>query len=106
MAKTIYLLHHDANESCENNFINEILGAYDTKKGAQNALEQIKNDVDNKTSHYFKDREYGWIAPKLLEDADMSFLGFLNSLVYQWKQMESGVVCFSKFYITECNLYN
>lgn len=105
MNNKVYIVEHCANESCCCDFIHEILGVYDTLELANERIEHIKECVSNKTSPYFKDKEYGWIAPTLEADGEESALGVLRLLTYQWENCESGAKCYTKFYIKEHDLH-
>lgn len=101
----VYIVEHCSNESCKCDFIHETLGVYETLELANERIDHIKECVANKTSPYFKDREYGWIAPTLEADGEESALGVLRLLTYQWKDCESGATCYTKFSISECKFY-
>ena len=103
--KEIYLVQHASNESCKCDFIHDVISAHETMDGATAKIEQIAKEIANKTSHYFNDREFGWINTELIEDSDGHQMGYERYLCYAWTHVESCVRCYTKFYIKKIKLY-
>lgn len=95
----VYLVEHSICEAFKSDSFHEIEKVFDSEEKAYNYLHDIINGVNNKTSKYFTDREYGWTYPKLRDNCPVMFADWM--LCYEWKAPETDTLYFSKWIIKE-----
>lgn len=103
MEKEVFIVEHASNESCKCDFVNDVIGVFETIANANKCIDRIKSEVENKTSRYFNDCE-GHVPSTLEEDSNGNDLGYERFVCYKWVG-GNGVDCYTRFYITKKRLY-
>lgn len=102
MAK-VFIIEHSANNEFETSFVFENVVACSNLDTANEYIDDIMDEVDDKTSEYFDSYEHGWLNPKLVKDVD----GKGNTcrvVTYSWFEKESNEKVFTHFKIKKVEL--
>jgi hypothetical protein len=97
--KKVYLIEHSICEAFKSDLFHEVEKVFDSEEKAYRFRDGIIDGVNNMTSKYFKDKEYGWITPKLWDNCPYEFGCWILS--YEWKTPGTDISYFSKWIIRE-----
>lgn len=98
----VFAVNHMVNEEGKLYTINEVIGVFDSLAKADEILEEVKKGVEEKTSPYFTDDEYGWLDAVL--DEDIWWYGKdgkQRTITFWWENYDTHKVCYSHFEILE-----
>ena len=98
----VFILEHCFCKAYQFDTYHEIVKVCTNYDSAKKAYDKIRKEIENKTSHYFKDNERGWLNPILEGDTkeDAKALGYYDAVYYSWID-DSGEKNFTRFTITE-----
>lgn len=103
MEKEVFIVEHASNESCKCDFVHDVIAVFETIADANKWIDQIKSEIEDKTSPYFNGCE-GYVPSSLEEDSNGENMGYERFVCYKWVS-ESGADCYTKFYITKKRFY-
>ena len=98
--KKIYISQFQTNEECALPIVH-IEHVFNDLDKAKTWLERNRGEVENKTSHYFKNSENKWIDVELIEEYSNPQIHIVRALTYKWVHTESGETMYSHFKILE-----
>lgn len=95
----VYLVEHSICEAFKSDIFHEVEKVFDSEEKAYRFRDDIIDGVNNGTSKYFTNGEYGWINPKLCDNCPDGLGNWL--LCYEWKSPGTDKTNFSKWIIRE-----
>ena len=99
----IYIVEILTNGECELP-ISRIEHIFSDSTKAEEWLKNKKQEVANKTSYHFKDKEWGWLNPILDEEYSNTQIHIMKAVTYKWVDTLSGKPMFTHFKILEYNV--
>ena len=99
----IYIAQFQTNKECEFPIVH-IEHVFSDLDQAKNWLERNRGEVENKTSHHFKNRDGRWTDVEFIEEYSKPQIHIVKALTYKWVHNESGETMYSHFKILEYNV--